>query len=344
MDRSSLENRFTDYARIILENDRDIYVGSACDGIKDVLSSVVTGDLIKSSSFLQGLYEEYYVSSPRSDSLEKERCDFGDTLSPSGAAACLKDVKRTKVFARGLKSAIEKMMKMTDERPIRVLDAGCGPYGLLSMLVAPFFKEGEVEFSLLDIYKVNVECSMRVAEVIGQIAKCREFIKADAVQHRIEGRKPHVIISETMQTRLSVEPQVAITANLGDQLADGGIFLPQSIRIYAEMNDQELGELFILTSAISAEVKDSCGRIVPNLMSRISSVKKKINAGRPVEKGEKVVVKTEVRVFEDHVLKSGESEAVTGSFNTRTLKSESGDITFEFEMGTGKKVSEVFVS
>jgi hypothetical protein len=241
------------------------------------------------------------------------------------------------------------MMRITDERPIRVLEAGSGPYSLVAMLVAPFFKEGDVEFTPLDVYRVSIDCAEKVARVLGQINKFGGFVRDNATTYRIVGKKPHIVISETMQTRLKVEPQVAITANLGDQLAENGIFLPEAARIYAELTDehlahtQSLGDIFVLTSRVAGDVEKASGIICPESWRRLCHVRKTLNAGRPIKHGEKVSVKTEVRVFGDEILKPGQS-SITESHHDHVFGSPSGALTFEFLMGAKEEQSDVRIS
>ncbi len=159
----------------------------------------------------------------------------GLALTPGGAVECLYDSSRTTRFAQGLYVAIKSAMAKFPERPIRVLEAGSGPYSLLSMLVAPFFKPGEVEFIPMDIYEESTSHVKEFASNLGQSGKFGTPILGDATTIKLGNPKPHIIIAETMNQLLEEEPQVQVTANLGDQTVEGGFFLPEKIELYAHV-------------------------------------------------------------------------------------------------------------
>jgi len=159
----------------------------------------------------------------------------GLALTPVSAGECLYDSLRTTRFAQGLYAAINSAMKKFPERPIRVLEAGSGPYSLLSMLVAPFFKPGEVEFIPMDIYEESTSHIREFAYNLGQQGKFGDPILGDATTIKLRDPKPHIIIAETMNQLLEEEPQIQVTANLGDQTVEGGFFLPEKIELYAHV-------------------------------------------------------------------------------------------------------------
>lgn len=91
----------------------------------------------------------YYLESVAGKDLRyvpEPKTVFGASAShPTGASMCILDSERTHVFLKGLVSAINKAKEVFEERPIRVLYAGCGPFALLANLAAPFFEDGEVD-------------------------------------------------------------------------------------------------------------------------------------------------------------------------------------------------------
>ena len=57
--------------------------------------------------------------------------DSGMAVSPLTAAFCAREVFRTAAFIKGLGEAVQDAAR--DDRPVRVLYAGCGPYALLAL-------------------------------------------------------------------------------------------------------------------------------------------------------------------------------------------------------------------
>lgn len=240
----------------------------------------------------------------------------GSALAPTGAAMCVLGRERTHVFLKGLVSAINRAKEVFTERPIRILYAGCGPFALLANLAAPFFEDGEVEFTAMDIYQVSVDCARKVSDCLGQTKKFGQFLCADATTYQHTGLKPHIIITETMKTMLQEEPQVAITANLGDQLEPGGFFLPEEVRISAYIESkfgrlEALGEIFTLTREISRAVKQN-GVVNPEMLSRVLRVRKRLKAPRQLNTEiDRILIQTSIKVFGDVVLRPSDDFQLT---------------------------------
>lgn len=173
-----------------------------------------------------------------------------------------------------------------------------------------------IEFTAMDIYEVSVDCARKVSTCLGQTNKFGQFLCEDATQYQHRGPKPHIIITETMKTMLQEEPQVAITANLGNQLVPGGLFLPEEVKIYADIESkfgklEPLGDIFTLTREISALVKQN-GVIDPDKLAKVLRVEKMFKTNRPLDRDvDKILIQTVVRVFGDAVLKPDESCALT---------------------------------
>ena len=62
--------------------------------------------------------------------------------------------------------------------------------------------------------------------------------RADATRLTLE-EPVHVVVAETMQQALTKEPQLAVTAHLAGQLARGGVFIPEAVRVEATATDLE---------------------------------------------------------------------------------------------------------
>ncbi len=164
----------------------------------------------------------------------------GYAVSPQSAAMCLFEIARTREFVLGLIEAIRFQLATQEVRPIRVLDAGCGPYALLTALAAQYFSADDVQFHVLDIFEENLRAAEKVIVAFGLGDRFREGIVSDATSYQWHNDKPlHVVVTETMLNSLRKEPQVAVTLNLAPQLAPGGTFVPEHISVHLVQVDTE---------------------------------------------------------------------------------------------------------
>lgn len=250
----------------------------------------------------------------------------GYAILPSLAANCLKDSIRTAGFAKGLFDAINVAKKTFTERPIRILYAGCGPFATLAMIVAPFFEKGEVEFTALDVYEASVACANKVAKNLGQADKFKEIKWGDATNYKVKGKRPHIIITETMQSQLLTEPQPQITAELGDQLEDGGIFIPQLVDVNAFAGRTEysgirhdpfvsdlepIGELFKLTPELARLVKDGNGQINMARLTQALTVNKTLPISDRAAELPQLIIQTRVHIFGNEWLTGNTPTGIT---------------------------------
>lgn len=159
----------------------------------------------------------------------------GLALSPHYAVRSMIDYYRTVQFIRGLYSAIRVALKKF-EVPIHVLYAGTGPYAPLALPLTTIFQAEQVKFTMLDIHQ---ESLMAVKKSVSSLQKqdyVKAYVQADAISYRHpEGDPIHIVITETMQTGLEKETQVAITHNLMPQLCDGGFFIPEKIEVHLSL-------------------------------------------------------------------------------------------------------------
>ena len=158
----------------------------------------------------------------------------GKAISPKDAARCILDYRRTAKFLQGIYSAIRHARKVFPGEKIEILYAGCGPFAALAIPQCVKFGSDEIAFTLIDIHQRSLDSAAKIFRKLGFENYVCEFIKTDAAVYRSEnGKKFHIIITETMQKTLEKEPQVAITLNLAKQLREKGIFIPQKITIEA---------------------------------------------------------------------------------------------------------------
>lgn len=204
--------------------------------LRDEASSI--GDLAACIARLERFLDEH-TPFRRASSIadgESHRPD-GWAVSPTQAAMCARDYRRTHAFARGLHLAIEDARTRIADRPIRVLYAGCGPWALIALPVMAAAPPGSVRFTLVDLHQNSVDSVRALIASAGLAGSVEAFVQADAATWIIPGDTiPDVIVTETMNVCLEREPQVAITRNLLRQ-APHARLVPRSVRIDALLVD-----------------------------------------------------------------------------------------------------------
>lgn len=256
----------------------------------------------------------------------------GKAISLQGAARCLWEFARTNRFLRGVEAALRDSQTRFPGQRLRLLEAGCGPFALLALPLATRFRPDEVGFTLLDIHAHSLDAARRLVAALGLEAYVDDYVQADAAVWRCpEEKRPHVIVSETMQNGLKNEPQAAITRNLAPQLLPGGHFLPEAVSLsfalqtWCSASGDEAGHsvhhspipLFSLTPESAQQ--DAQGRIrMPDALP---------SQARPV-------LRTRIQVFRDITLEEGEC-SLTLPIRLRDLPPLAGseELAFRYESG-----------
>ncbi len=159
----------------------------------------------------------------------------GKAISPTSAAHCLLEFKRTSVFLRGIYQAINDL-KVREKGKIRILYAGCGPYSTLLVPLLSFFSSEEIGITLVDINEVSLNSSRLLIQTLGQDYFIEDYFLADLTAFKLD-KAYDLVISETMQSCLENEPQIHIMRNLIPQMQEGAIFIPEEIRVDFYLSD-----------------------------------------------------------------------------------------------------------
>lgn len=191
---------------------------------------------------MHDLFVQLGAFDAHNEELRSQHIDLnsGSAIAPTWAAMCMSDIARTCRFVAGVKQAITDSIAVQKEKPVQVLDAGCGPYGLLSLLPALYFSPAEVQFTLLDIFPGNINSARTLIDALGMQHYFAELVCADALTYTWSQQAPlHILVTETMNRALSKEPQVAISLHLSPQLAPGGILIPEAIEVRLKCVDRK---------------------------------------------------------------------------------------------------------
>jgi len=162
----------------------------------------------------------------------------GLAISPTQAALCADDPRRTAMFLRGAHDAISKALAAsTSPKPVHVLYAGSGPYATLAVPLMALFSPELVRFTILDLHKISIKSVKSIVRRLHLGGSVASYAVADACHYTIpKDEIPDVILSETMNAALDFEPQVAIMRHLLGQ-APGALLVPESVQVDAYLVD-----------------------------------------------------------------------------------------------------------
>ncbi|MEJ2750284.1 MAG: hypothetical protein P8183_20610, partial [Anaerolineae bacterium] len=138
----------------------------------------------------------------------------GVAISPHLAARCLFDPVRTVQFLRGIYAGIHEAMRRFPGECIHIVYAGCGPYATLLLPLTTQFTPAQIQLTLIDINQPSIDGVRRLTAALGLDDYVQACVQANAITHQHPPDNPlHMVVSETMQTGLAREPQVAIMRN-----------------------------------------------------------------------------------------------------------------------------------
>jgi len=212
-------------------NDRDIE--NLTRIAQDILDPMNTlADLIPHIGELRALLERHTLLKLTPEvNLGESRTmlDSGMAVSPLMAAFCAREVCRSAAFIKGAGAAVQDAAR--EDRPVRVLYAGCGPFALLALPLMAVFPAKQAVFTLIDIHPESLRCAQHLIDGFGFSGHVVEYVCADATCYQIPPDLiPDVIVSETMNVCLGKEPQVTIERHLLAQAPDA-LMVPQAISV-----------------------------------------------------------------------------------------------------------------
>ena len=227
--------------------------------------------------------------------------DSGWAISPVQAALCAREPLRSAAFTRGLLQAVTQRLRA--DRPVRVLYAGSGPFALLALPLMALLSEQQVQVCILEVHAHTLGYARALIGELGYAGHVSDYICADAAAYRIPADgMPDVIISETMNTALGKEPQVAIMRNLHVQ-APSAALLPAAVTVHLGLPRRtpeeacgEWGTVFALTAQTIAAWEE--GGLPAGEGSRLPGARLRVPA--KLEQAPRLL--TRIRVHGDVVL------------------------------------------
>lgn len=245
---------------------------------------------------------------------EAMRLPTGLALPPEAAAQCILDTNRTVAFVRGVSLALEEARRRFPHGVLEVLYAGTGPFAPLLLPLMATRPTRDVLVTFLDAHQRSVDSVQLLTERLGLGQRTRLIACGDAASYR-HPAPIHLLVTETLQRSLAVEPFVGIVRNLRPQLAPGGLIVPDRVAVQVAMIDavaeqarwshlappaahQSLRELFEVTAQGELPPLDPHGRSEPVAVTLPE---------QPPERECWVALSTSIDVFGDLQLRAYES-------------------------------------
>lgn len=157
----------------------------------------------------------------------------GHAIDPWRASLSLVDRIRTAAFIRGGVRTVEKVLAEIPDRPIHLMEAGCGPLAPLSIPLMARFGPEQLQVTLVDLHQEAIDCACYVIGQLGLSDRLSQAICGDLMTLGSR-EKADVIILEAMYAALFREPQVALTRRLVRAFPDA-IVLPETITVDLQM-------------------------------------------------------------------------------------------------------------
>ncbi len=154
-----------------------------------------------------------------------DACAPGE-LSTREAARTLSDALRTRRFIEALDRSVRDMLEKFPEGPIRVVDAGCGPYPLFGVWAA--LMDDRVESVCIESQPFSVEIARAVVRKLG-LEQRVAVVHVDALV--CNPGPVHVLISETMNVAFATEQITAILPALAQYVVPEGHIIPNEVRV-----------------------------------------------------------------------------------------------------------------
>ncbi|PKH52789.1 hypothetical protein CXF68_19735 [Tenacibaculum sp. Bg11-29] len=298
-----------------------------------LLASKTEKEEIIAVKMLSSFYEEI-LEKISSEELNKIGLEVkgGVALSPMHAKDCLYDYIRTARFIKGVYKAINSAKESFFDKNLEIVYAGCGPLATLIIPLLSCYDSKKISITLIDIHEVSIMSAKKIIEYLSYEEYIKEYCITDATKYTHNKKKSlHVVITETMDKALINEPQVSITQNLVAQLSEGGVLVPEEIKL-STRNSFFAKENFFGKSVANEEyINDTALQDLFSITKNIKKTKDEfsfesgyIRFDKDFEKTPDICIYTEIRVFDDVYINKGES-LITNPYCVKSLYSVSSN-------------------
>jgi len=251
----------------------------------------------------------------------------GRIISPVSAIECVTDYVRTVEFLNGIYKGILELKRRFPGEKLHIMYGGCGPYATLLYPLLRRFSKDELEIELVDYYAICVDNAVHISRQLGFNGYIKSVENGDVRTYEPKGR-PHMIILEAMDKALLNEHQVAGEYNLRRFLREDGLFVPDVVDLSATVVDDlgsaVLGKLF----SLQGDVRERVGAVMEGFL-----ISGRFELPDNLEGEGKVVIKTEVTIFDDVKLSPGTScitcDTTCGFFDSKDAVGHDLEISYK---------------
>lgn len=237
----------------------------------------------------------------------------GQAVSAWTAAFCIDDFLRTRNFILGIKEAIEQKLRASPDRPVIILYAGTGPFATLFMPLTMFFSPQQMQWWLLEINPTSIAYLQQTIQQFNVKSYIIDVLETDATNFVIPPNcQPAIVVSETLKPGLLKEQQVSIVANLMAQCAYNTILIPKLITVDACLANGSItnaaNDIILLQTLIQLDA--NLARAIHLNPTELSVLNEGIQLMIPelaAEKNYRLFLRTQIKIFGEHVLGFNES-------------------------------------
>lgn len=253
----------------------------------------------------------------------------GNAVGTFWAANCVKEIFRTQRFVKGLAQAVKDVLGKGN-KPVHVLYAGTGPFAALALPIMLTFQPSEVQFTLLEINKNSYEKLHNLLQKLDLLPYVKDLELVDATDYSLKSHDVDIVLSETMNLALFREPQVSIMMNLGQQLKDRALYLPQEIKVTLckQKRDDRLMPLKPLIQFNQS--------LVVELLKKAETGQEmfeKIDVEVDLASGDRLCYLTEIQIYKEMKLRLNDSSLTLLKFVKPTVPVETTCLNIQYQIG-----------
>ena len=255
----------------------------------------------------------------------------GVAISPTMAAMCVDDFARTVQFLRGVHAAIQHEHELQNRR-VRVLYAGCGPWATLAVPLMSVLSSEQVRFTLLDMHSESIRSVERLISALDLAGHVDSRIVCDAGSHKIDPEDPpDIVVVEMIRAALEHEPQVEVSAHLLRQ-APNALLIPERISVdLAWLGTDGVRDTEIIAELINVDREFLLSGALPVSGDRMQL--RSVRIPQSSTPGEQLTLLTSIRIYSEFVL-SGNDSGITIRRPLSRPDASTGDVLhFSYEFG-----------
>lgn len=285
----------------------------------------------------------------------------GLALSPQTTAGSILSYVRTTKFLRGIKKGIDFQLNEIKKSKVRILYVGAGPFAELILPLLNLYDHDKLEISIVEFHKKSVDALYTIIYYFKYEHYFKRILAQNPIEFKTEGNETFdLLIIDTMQKALSVEPQVANTDYFTKFLSSDGILIPNEIKISAVLADLQseltffngkwfnfwfnirrknaiskrifLDQIFVLDKNISNKYKNI------NLEENLIQLSK-FKIPNKLDRLKNLILLTEINIFGDVILSEEDDTGLTKLFYDQNLKEvkEGNEISFSYQLGSNPR-------